>query len=224
MSPVIFVDFENVKITDLAPLVGHPCQISLLLGAQQKSVPTSLLVSSAKLRDQVTLIEVGASGRNALDITLAHYLGRAIERQPEGHFFIISKDKDYEPLIAHLRAQGCTVSRHESLAALPFLKPAAKRPGHAAPKAAKASKAAAVARVPAAKAEVAGSSRIDRLISSLANPSNKTRPTTRKRLHAYVMNTLGKDAADVQVEAAIQQLQETGTLAIDDAGRVRYRE
>lgn len=220
MNHFIFVDYENVKITDLNPLVGHPCQVTLLLGAQQKSVPTSLFVSAAKLPGQVSHVEVGSSGRNALDMTLAYYLGRAIERELRGQYHVISKDKDYDPLIAHLHAQGYSVTRHESLATLPFLKAVRKAPSHPVPKAAPAPrvrKAPAPAPIPAPVP-----SRFDKLVASLGNPANKTRPTTQKRLQAYVKNELGKDATDAQVADVTGQLQTLGTLSIDAAGKVLY--
>ena len=59
-----------------------------------------------KYAGQVALVETGRSGKNALDLVLAHYLGEARKADPQGYFHIVSKDKDFDALIGHLKVQG----------------------------------------------------------------------------------------------------------------------
>jgi len=55
-------------------------------------------------------VEVGVSGRNALDLTLSFYLGQAVLRAPKALFCIVSRDKDFEPYGSCLR-KGIKVVR-----------------------------------------------------------------------------------------------------------------
>jgi len=66
---------------------------------------------------QVKLVKVGGSGHNALDLTLACYLGRAIERAPSARFAIVSKDKDFTPMIIHLVDHNVKAVSHVKMTA-----------------------------------------------------------------------------------------------------------
>lgn len=220
---LIFVDLENVPDIDLALMAGHPVHVSLLIGKNQTKLGVPLVQQIHKLADQVKLIEVGASGRNALDLTLACYLGMAVNQSPKAEYHIVSGDKDFEPMIAHLQSQGYHVSRHASLASLPFLKSASKRPAQAAPKAAATPKPKkAPPPIAAPTSASVAPTRADKLIVSLANPANPTRPTTLKRLQAFIKSHLGNGTDDEQVAAVVVQLQARGVLSIEAAGKVHY--
>jgi hypothetical protein len=63
----VFVDFENVHEVDLGLVEGKPVQVTLLIGKNQKKIDLALVQQIRRLAAQVALVEVGASGRNALD-------------------------------------------------------------------------------------------------------------------------------------------------------------
>lgn len=130
----IFVDFENVQDVDLTLAKDKTVHVTLLIGAKQTKVPTKLATQLHSFAAQVAPIEVGGSGRNALDLTLAMYLGREIERHPQASFVIVSRDQDFDPMIAHLRGAGAHVERVSAFASVPALAPARKsaRPAKAA--------------------------------------------------------------------------------------------
>src|SRR5690349_15814188 len=71
----------------------------------------------------VQLVRLASSGRNALDFTLAYYVGRSVAADPMGHFHIVSKDAGYDPLIEHLRSRHISARRHDSFATLTFAAP-----------------------------------------------------------------------------------------------------
>jgi len=199
----VFVDFENVPKVDLAPIEGKAAHVTLLIGKNQTKIDTALSLQLNKFADKVDPVLVEGSGRNALDMILACYLGRAVEKHPGAQFYIVNKDKDFVPLINHLRAQGIQVSRHETFAALPFLAPARKAatkppfpvsaPPSAAPKASPASKQVAV-------------DRLGKITESLKNAANRNRPGTRSALQHHLKNALGKNATDTQVQSLMDRL------------------
>jgi hypothetical protein len=205
----VFVDFENVSAINLSPIANRPVHVALLIGKNQTKLDLELVRQIHKLAQQVELIEVGAAGRNALDMTLACYLGRAVQQAPGDHFHIISGDKDYDPMVNHLRSVGTSVSRHSTFAALPFL-----------PKPAKAAAAPKKSSPPAP-----AKPRIDRrpkLIARLSDAANHNRPSTRQALTAHIKTALGKESSEAGVAETIKQLCDRHILTIDAKDKVSY--
>src|SRR5437879_3147172 len=125
----VFVDFENVHKIDLAVIGSKAVSFTLLVGPRQTKLDTSLVEKLFEHAVSVQLVRLTSAGRNALDSTLAYYLGRAVAADPTGYFHIVSKDAGYDPLITHLRSRHISARRHDSLSTLTF----AARPNPATP-------------------------------------------------------------------------------------------
>lgn len=199
---LVFVDFENVPKIDLGAVEGKAVHVTLLIGLNQKKLDLALVRQIHRLAAQVELVEVGASGRNALDLTLACYLGQAVQRTPAAQFCIVSKDKDFEPMIGHLQGQDVKVDRYDSFAALPFLPQPKKK----------------AATVPVKPTE----DRRTKLIARLSNPHSPNRPSRRKALLAHLKNALGKESSDAKAEEFLRELIAGKILAIDAKDKVGY--
>jgi hypothetical protein len=124
----ILIDFENVPAVDLAPLAGMVTGVTLFVGAKQKALGVDLVAQMLECSSHVQLVRLGASGRNALDLILAFYLGKAVAENPRAEFFIISGDKDYDAVIKQVAKHGVRVSRYVSVAELPFVEKSAVLP------------------------------------------------------------------------------------------------
>ena len=206
LTHLVFVDFENVPNIDLALVTGRPVKVTLLIGKNQKKIDLSLVQQIHQQANRVVLIEVGASGRNALDLTLACYLGQAVQQNPSIGFCIVSKDKDFDPLVAHLTAQGVVVSRHESFAALPFLSPPTK---------------SAAGRASAPASGPAPADRLQKLILSFRKNA-APRPKKKARLLALINNAHGGKLDAAGQEQILDRLKELQIVALDAAGKVTY--
>lgn len=202
----VFVDFENVPNVDLGLIENQTAKVTLLIGKRQQKLELALVRQIHRLAGQVELVEVGASGRNALDLTLACYLGRAVESEPKVAYAIVSRDKDFDPLIAHLKETGVSVSRHDSLAAVPFLAPA-KRAGPAKTN-------------PAVRASQP-SDRLAKLAARLKE-EKAPRPRTKARLLALINTDLGGKLSDSEKQAKLDELIGLGVLSVDSAEKVVY--
>lgn len=117
----IFVDYENVQEFDLDLIAGKPVKVFLLIGRQRKSLPLGLVRQIHRYHDQVQLIESQGASRNALDLVLAYHVGAQAKADPQGYFHVLAKDKDYDPLITHLRADGLRANREDLFSAIPVL-------------------------------------------------------------------------------------------------------
>ena len=214
----VFVDFENVPKVDLELIEGKPVHVTLLIGKNQGKIDFALVDQIHHLAAQVELEKVGASGHNALDLTLAYYLGQAVQRCPGAHFHIISKDKDFEPMVAHLSIKGIPVNRCDSFAALAFLpKPAKPHPIKAAAPARLGALAKAVVPVKAGAADV----RLEKLISRFQDNS-APRPRTKSRLLAYINTAFGGRLTEAAQIQKLAELISRGVLTIDANGKVSY--
>lgn len=208
----IFVDFENVPNVDLDALSGRPVHVTFLIGKNQRKIDLDLALQLRTFANQVTPVQVGASGRNALDLTLACYLGRAIEQHPGAHFVIVSKDRDFDAMIVHLNANAVKVARYDSFAEIPLSGPVKA--------AAASSRPTATTKTPAAKQSTDNSS--VRVMARLKNPTNHSRPGDEAALRAYLRTGLGKTATDSLVKDLMAVLEKEHVVAIDAHGKVTY--
>ena len=123
----IFVDFENVQETALDRIAHKPVKVALVLGERHKYLPIELVKKLLKYHAQVALVETGRSGKNALDLVLAQHIGEAKKTDPHGYFHIVSKDKDFDALIGHLKDNGTLAARHAGFNEIPVLMNVAER-------------------------------------------------------------------------------------------------
>jgi len=199
----VFVDFENVPVVDLDAIGGMPIEVILLLGKAQKRLELYLVQQIHQHAAQVRLIEMNASGKNALDLALAFHLGRAVAGCPAEDFFhIISRDKDFDPLIAHLRHGGIEILRHDS-----FSLPAILAPGK--PAARPAGKPAAAADIVTIVA--------DRLRKSITN-----RPKRKSTLLSHINAQFQGQLKDGEAAEIVDALVHRGILGIDPKNKVTY--
>lgn len=224
----VFVDFENVQDVDLSPIADQPVQVTLLLGKNQTKLDLELVKQLQQFGTQVKLIEVGGSGRNALDLTLACYLGRAIEQAPSANFAIVSKDKDFAPMVAHLLAHEVDVARYDSFRALPFL----THPQQASPS--KTPPTAGSKPTPAKKASTHTKAhtapppnpplrpdRFEKLIVRLKNAA-QPRPKKKSSLLARINTDFGNKLSPAESAAKLDELVSRGVVTIDSSDKVDY--
>lgn len=114
-SPIFFlVDHENVHICaqDIDKLDSSPdTHVRVLVGAGQNKLPTDLVIAVQSLGERGQFIHLRESGKNALDFLLVYTIGQLRACYPDASFCILSSDKDYDPLIRHLKAEGLQIRR-----------------------------------------------------------------------------------------------------------------
>ncbi|MFJ1259947.1 PIN domain-containing protein [Cupriavidus sp. CuC1] len=114
-GPIILVDLENIPQFDLAT-IPVAARLIVFAGANQKSISLDLVIAGQGLEPPMRWIRACGAGKNALDFHIAFELGRLSERGECGPVYVLSKDKDYDPLIAHVVTTGMACWRVESLA------------------------------------------------------------------------------------------------------------
>jgi len=104
------VDFENVQPPDLG-LLGDPgYRVKLFHGPHQNKLDMDVVKALQPLGDRVEYIQSDRHGKNALDFHVAFYIGRLLEKHEANgktaRFVVVSKDRDFDPLLSHVRSLG----------------------------------------------------------------------------------------------------------------------
>ena len=205
----VFVDFENVPHVDLL-VFGNKISIILLLGAKQTKLDADLVEKLLEHAGNVQIVRLETFGKNALDFTLAYYLGRAVLADPTGSFHIVSKDTGFDPLIKHLRSRNIHALRHDNYTALTFS-------ASAKPVAVPVSVAVSV-RTPV---RVPPDDLLSRVLAHLRK-NTTNRPKRQKTLVSHLLALAGKTATEADISTLIQKLIKAKYLSLSDKDAVAY--
>jgi hypothetical protein len=197
----VLVDFENVQ-PDLSTLAGTPYKVKVFFGAKQQEgrVPFKLVDAMIALGSNVEAVKILRSGSNAVDMHIAYYVGRLIEKEPNASIHIISGDTDFDPLVEYLKTKGVSCKRAKTVSELAkHAEPVRHAPPKARPAPARAHKPP-----PARKPH---DPRLDSVMKQLHSLSGK--PATRKKLAQTIANYFRQHReplADDAVEHLIDEL------------------
>ncbi len=172
---LLIVDFENVQQVDLARL-DEGTNVIIFVGASQKTVPIELVTSAQKLGARVEWQKVEGNGRNALDFHIACHLGRVIERSPQLHCIVLSKDKGFDPLLRQLNKTGLKCQRINSLIELDPKSASVDDPSY------------------------------KRVVEVLGKSEKKTRPRKLKTLSQYISSIFQKKIVQKDIDGIIDML------------------
>jgi PIN domain len=133
----VLVDFENVQPDSLAVLTTGQFRVKVFVGASQAKgrISFELVHSMQALGANAEYVKIARTGKNAVDMHIAYYVGRLLEKEPNAVIHIVSKDTDFDPLIEYLHAKGSACKRVKTIAEIP--KQVAQRAAAPAPKAPK---------------------------------------------------------------------------------------
>jgi hypothetical protein len=212
----VFVDFENVHEIDLAIIGSKAVSFTLLLGSRQTKLDVSLVEKLLEHAASVQWVRLTSAGKDALDFTLAYYVGRAVAADPTGYFHIVSKDTGYDPLIEHLRSKHVRARRHDSFATLTFAapaKPSAPAPSPAVPKPKPQLK-------PTSQPAILDEWEVQ-VLEHLRKPS-ATRPRNKNKLVSFLVAHLGNKITEADALHLVNYLSQAGLLTLDEKGTVAY--
>lgn len=189
----VLIDFENVQRFNMGLLYNYSCKVFLFVGANQSKMPFDLVSAVQKLGEHAKYVKIEGSGRNALDFHIAFYLGRLAESDPEGNFYVVSKDTGFDPLMQYLKSSHISAQRITDLNAV----------------------------VKKSIPEItAMDERMQTIIKSLrAQP----KPRNAKTLHNVINTLFMKQLDEKKLAELIEQLKKLGVISVNPQGRVSYK-
>lgn len=124
-TQIIMVDWENVQPELLPALNLENTRVLVFIGPHQNKLPFPVVQAVQLLGACAQYVQVSKQGNDALDMHIAFYMGRLAVDADDVYFHVIAKDRDYDPLIAHLKLLGIGAAKWPDLASIPVLKRAA---------------------------------------------------------------------------------------------------
>ena len=201
----VLVDFENVQPDSLAALATGQFRVKVFVGASQAKgrISFELVHSMQALGANAEYVKIARTGKNAVDMHIAYYVGRLLEKEPNAAVHIVSKDTDFDPLIEYLHATGSACKRVKSIAEIP--KHVAARAAMPAPKGIKHTPHVPSPRRPHAE-------KLAPIIKHLHSLSGK--PGTSKKLSQTIANYFKQHGGELPDKIV--------ALLIDELVRLKY--
>jgi len=207
-SNFVLVDFENVQPRNVSLLHGHSFKLKVFVGANQPKIPFDMARALQAYGPDAEYVQIDGNGKNALDFHISYYLGRLAAETPDASFYVISKDKGFDPLIKHLKGQGISCQRSSSIADIQGVKVSSSK--------------TISDRVDSVKLLDSRSipERVDATISNLTK-RKAAKPRTLKTLRSTVKALFRDKLADAELDELIEQLTRRGAITVAD-GKVNY--
>ncbi len=202
-SHFIFVDYENVTQIDFSVLRSKSVHLTVILGANQKTLDTDLVLKLMDHRTTTTLKRLTKIGKNALDFVLAYEVGQKATANPTACFHVISKDKGFDGLIDHLNKGKTRAHRHNDFSSLAI-------PGQA--------------KTPGSSAATKSSRHEDivHLLREHLKKASRNRPKNKKTLLNFLKSHLGKDSTEAEALRAFESLRQSGAVTVDGNDKLNY--
>lgn len=190
----VLIDFENVQPRNLELLTTHPFKVFVFVGASQSKVSFDLADSMQLLGNNARYIKIAGNGQNALDFHVAFYLGKLAEKDKGANFYIISKDKGFDPLVKHLKGRKISVQRVKDLAEIPPLR---------------------------VSVTTSGDEKVAAIVKNLGG-RGQSRPRKVKTLENTINNLFTKKLEKNELAALVKELQKRKLIVVNK-GNVSYK-
>jgi hypothetical protein len=111
----ILVDYENIQAIRISALNAKKFAVYIFVGKSQNRIPFDLVEHMQKFGSMAEWIKIEGNGPNALDFHIAFTLGVLATANPHAHFYIVSKDTGFDPLVNTLDKKGISCKRIKSV-------------------------------------------------------------------------------------------------------------
>ena len=213
----ILVDFDNVKPTaaDIGMARGDKYRLAVVRGPQQTRYEADLAEALHSMGSQVTFTRCAKAGKNAADMQIAFLLGELVATMPASahrttRFVVISRDRDFDPLLMYLHDKGFDATRAASFKAALGAKGATEPEAKPAPRtrAAKAASRPVVAKP--APARTAAAKKAAAKKAPAAKKAALVQPVAKKAAHAAARTVSKRPEAPDPIARVIEGLQRKG--------------
>jgi len=181
-NTVLLVDYENVQQIESSQLPDDVA-VRIFIVAKQAKVQRQVVELVSNRPATIKPVFIDGQASNALDFHIAFYLGEYAATMPGARFLILSKDKDYDPLIRHLTSRGIECERIAELSAANFRTKSDEKLEYS------------------------------RTVGWLETMNPKARPSSRKALLSHVANFLQRKPGDRAVGTIVDRLMTDGVVS-----------
>ncbi|MEE9426655.1 MAG: PIN domain-containing protein [Paracoccaceae bacterium] len=184
----VLVDYENVQPTVFSQFDLPEFHVRVFIGAAQKTLATAVAKALQPLGRNAEYVQVTGIGNNALDFHIAFYMGLHAN-EPDVSFYIVSKDKGYDPLIKHLKNIGHFAKRVVDLNSIPVLK---------------------------SFSENSVDGKVERIVTNLSS-RGKSVPKKETTLRNSINALFGKNLSDGELTSIVGRMKNLGHIEINNS-------
>ncbi|MBL8522544.1 MAG: hypothetical protein JNN20_02530 [Betaproteobacteria bacterium] len=214
----VLIDFENRPVKSIAQLAPEHFRVHIFLGKNNTKVGKDLAMQVQAMGARAKYVNVEFDGKNVLDFYIAYYLGELSAADPTGFFHIISGDKGFDPLVAHIKERKILSERSESIEEMRCFREPVPAPAPVPIPAAAKVKAAAVGSAVDEQMESLIAIVIEDLIAR-----GDSRPVRMKTLVSTIHARIGKDHSQKQAEAVRDELVKRKIIVMNGAVKFTYK-
>ncbi len=193
MSKVMLIDYENVQGINLSEMHGMDFRVKIFTGNSQSKIPIELVTSAQVLGNQLEWIRIDGNGPNALDFHIAYYLGALIAKDPGDDYFILSKDKGFDPLIKYITKRKIYCRRILAISDVASIKGAKGNTGDE-----------------------------EKVLSNIRKIEKGRRPRNKQKLKQHVKSVLGKSVTEEKLNQIVVKLFSSKAI-VEENGKLTYR-
>ena len=201
----VLIDYENVPVKSLALLKGEDFRVYVFLGPKNNNISADLAIAMQGRGNLAKYIKLDASGHNALDFHVTSIFGKLAAADPDGAFYIISKDTGFDSLIAHIKQSNVDCSRAVSIDALPCF----AKVSNAISKKAKSKTSETATAAKQNSGEL-----VERVVANLIKRKSAA-PRTVKTLRSTIQNLSGKQYSEKEIEVVFNRLVKKGVVTVE---------
>lgn len=115
----IFVDFENLPRIKIERLDPHKHELFIFVGHKQNRIHFDLVQEAQQFGEHLHWIKIKSVSKNNLDFHLCFVMGELHQQVPASiKFYVLSKDKGFDPVLRFVRNKGRKCRRLESMKSL----------------------------------------------------------------------------------------------------------
>jgi PIN domain len=204
VSKILLIDYENVQNVDLSQVARMDCLVCVFTGSAQNKIPIELVSSAQALGHRLSWIRIEGSGPNALDFHIAYYLGASIAKNPGNEYYVLSKDKGFDPLLKHIAKEKVVCKRISSISEIK---------GTVSPMERRQAKPLRAVKEP--------DSDYAKVIKNLIKIDKSRLPRSRRTLRQHVKTLVGAPQTEEKLDGIINQLFASRLIA-EENNRLRY--
>lgn len=231
MSKVLLIDFENVQGVNLSQIEKMDCKVAVFTGSLQSKVPIDLVTSAQRLGGRLEWVRIDGTGPNALDFHIAYVLGLMISENPGDEYYILSRDRGFDPLIRHILKGKTFCKRIASVSEIGPVKKAKEvrearepRPPRESREARepRESKETREPRAESGRKTREADDHYTKVLANLKKIDKSRRPRNRKTLKQHIKSMVGKPVSDEKLDRIIDQLFGSRMIS-EENGKLTYK-
>ncbi len=201
---IVLIDYENLPNINLKEVEDGRTEIHIFVGKNQHKISIDVVMQMQRMGSKAHWVRISRAGKNNLDFHLCFVMGQLHERKPiENPFFVLSKDKGFDSVVAFANEWGRKCYRIEEISQMQ--NPEAVKEALRVPK----------------KPQKVGK-KLELILETLRKQKPQSRPRKLRTFKNFVEANFAPLVEELKIEGILKELRMAGRI-FEENGRMVYR-